>query len=213
METLEQIEVRTKIKNPLLVNAMRQSIAQACYAVFLKKGFNNTSVDEIASFMNVDKRNLYNYIGRKEDLLYLTFCHYLPLFAERIRTSMKNLNHPVEKLRAALLQNLDLTDEFPGFYTLVGRELRYLNRSYISHVLGLIRTLYEIYQKILEEGIALSLFRKCDPKIVSFAMMSMIYTKATNRWELDSYSNEAFADETFSLMVNGILARQDGSIA
>ena len=203
--TLDKVDIQSKIRNPLLIEAKRREIAKASYQVFTKKGFRNSTVDEIASLMNIDKRNLYNYIGKKEDLLYLVFCHFLPFFHQQILTAIRNISDPMGKLRIAILENLNLTNEYQDFFMLVTRELRYLPPDLIQHVLNMLRELFGIYESILEEGVALHQFNIKNSRIAAFSIIAMIHMRATSRWELKKYSLEEIAEQINAIIFGGLL--------
>ncbi|WKE65247.1 TetR/AcrR family transcriptional regulator [Gallaecimonas kandeliae] len=56
--------------------ARRAAITQAASEVFAQKGFQGTSVDDIARAAGVSKGSLYGYFKNKEDIFYATFQAY-----------------------------------------------------------------------------------------------------------------------------------------
>ena len=68
---------------------------------FNKKGFNGTSLDEIAEHLNVSKGAFYYHIKNKEDLLFNCYSHSLDIMASIYRDEIS--------LKASGLQKIDET--------------------------------------------------------------------------------------------------------
>ena len=64
-------EVPTQIKNPTLVKEKRRHIIDATVKLFIEHGYHKTTTRMIASAANFSMGSLYEYVGSKEDLLYL----------------------------------------------------------------------------------------------------------------------------------------------
>ena len=63
--------IRTFSKNPELVNKRRKQIIEGAIKVFIKLGFDNASMSDIAEECEMSKGLLYHYIRTKDDVLYL----------------------------------------------------------------------------------------------------------------------------------------------
>jgi AcrR family transcriptional regulator len=200
-----QVKIKSRIKNPYLLEGKRKEISEAAYPVFVNKGFKGTRVEDVANALKIDKRNLYNYIGAKEDLLFLVFCYFLPMFSKRIIQSTLNITNPVEKLKAAIIENFKITEEYQDFVLLITRELRYLKKSLISEVLHLSRQNFLIYEEILNEGKGKGIFVFDNAKILSFAIVSMIHMRANSRWELNRFTLQESVDQVLSFVLRGII--------
>ncbi len=62
-------KIKTKIKNPDLVEKRRNQISQAALALFREKGFHATSMRTICQKAKVNLGSFYDYFGSKEDIL------------------------------------------------------------------------------------------------------------------------------------------------
>jgi AcrR family transcriptional regulator len=63
--------IRTFSKNPELVNKRRKQIIDGAIRVFIRLGFDNASMNDIAEECGMSKGLLYHYIKTKNDVLYL----------------------------------------------------------------------------------------------------------------------------------------------
>ncbi len=55
----------------------KKRIIDAAYSIFYKKGYHNSTMDDIASEVGVSKASLYSYFKSKEELLQTTTNKYL----------------------------------------------------------------------------------------------------------------------------------------
>ena len=197
-------EIPSSIKNLELLETRRNEIANAAYELFSQNGFMNTSVEEVANALGIDKRTLYNYIEKKEDLLYLVFCHFLPLVTQAVTEKIKQVEDPEEKLKIAILTDLDCTAKLQNFVMLVSRELRYLDKDSIQSTLELIKNNFQVFENILGEGIDRGVFKPCNPSIVTYLIKAQIHMLATYRWGLKKFSLDETADQIIRTLFCGI---------
>ena len=63
--------VRALSKNRKLVRQQRQHIVEAAFQVFAERGYEKTTVREIAAKAGMTPGNIYRYVGSKDDILHL----------------------------------------------------------------------------------------------------------------------------------------------
>ena len=68
---LSDTNVRTACKDGALIDTRRRQIVQAAATLFVKKGYFQTSIREIAEASGMSIGALYHYIGSKDDILFL----------------------------------------------------------------------------------------------------------------------------------------------
>ena len=71
MNRAEQKDIPTQIKNIDLVKKRRRQIVDAAVGLFVEKGFHKTTTRQIAAAAGFSIGSLYEYVGSKEDVLYL----------------------------------------------------------------------------------------------------------------------------------------------
>lgn len=64
-----KIKIRTFSSDDLLVQQRRSTIIREAMHVFTQRGYDRTSMDEIARALGMTKGFLYHYVGSKEDIL------------------------------------------------------------------------------------------------------------------------------------------------
>ena len=66
-------KIETQIKNGELIRQKHLQIAAGATRLFIKKGYFKTSIREISKATGITTENLYDYISKREDVLYLVF--------------------------------------------------------------------------------------------------------------------------------------------
>ncbi|HEY9855894.1 MAG TPA: TetR/AcrR family transcriptional regulator [Stenomitos sp.] len=93
----------------------RQAIAQAALSLFEAKGFEGTTMDEIAQAAGVSRPTVFNYFARKEDILLVLG----DTLRERMAAQLKAIhlqggfNEPLAALRRVLITMASAFGEYP----------------------------------------------------------------------------------------------------
>jgi AcrR family transcriptional regulator len=184
----------------------RTAILRTAAQLFAEKGYEATSLDNIAERLGMHKATLYHYVDNKESILYQ--CLVLSFGdLDQVIEATKDRRVPVlERLRAfvrslAVAQNND----FGRCLVLVGaRPLE----STGSDIRQFQRRLDKTVRDLITEGIAAGTIKPCDP-----AMFSALLFGALNwvpRWhsETGKFSIPQVADTFMDMLVDGIAARR-----
>lgn len=129
------------------VKARRAGIVQACIEELREHGFPRMKVESVARRAGIDKRTLYDYIQRKEDLLLLVFRHYLPQILHEVREARDKEIDPAGQLAAMLRTHARIVSENPHFVLFLYRELPYLLKEDQGAVLAMINDIHLEYSR------------------------------------------------------------------
>lgn len=104
----------------------REDILNSALRLFLEKGFNATSIEEITRLAGMSKGSFYTYFHSKEELLNEVIRLFLDAITERFSSFLEGKSDkPVEALRAFFDLNLELAKEYASsIFTLI-REVRF----------------------------------------------------------------------------------------
>ena len=81
----------------------RQALESAALALFAEKGFDGTTVDEIAEACDVSQRTFFRYYGAKEDVLFADGDERLGALLDRHRLASPSAEAPLRAVQAAFL--------------------------------------------------------------------------------------------------------------
>lgn len=168
---------------------------------FREKGFEKTSLDEIAKKLGVTKPTLYYYISDKEDIVY--GCGMAA--ADELTAIGNSTSETGSGLYA-------LTEFFRRYVEIIAGDFGYClamieeSRLEQTRATGLRKKKHQtnaIVQKMLERGIRDGSVVDCDTRLVSYALFGAFNWIA--RWHRGAPPEAGYIAEVFtSLFVNGI---------
>lgn len=181
----------------------RERIRQEAAALFRSKGFNGTSMADLAAEVGITKSSLYHHFPSKQSLLAeiveLTVNRVSPLVrdvAEDDRPAAERLGNAVVIHTVEAIRDLDALACY-------SEEGRYLEPAFMaSHVLK--RDAYEsLFRRIYEEGIASGEFVAQDAGLAVKAILGMC--NSVVRWyrPRGGYSPEEIANQFAQFAVRG----------
>lgn len=106
---------RKQEKLEVIREQSRSKILSAALRLFSKKGFKNTSINDIAGEAGISKGLMYNYFKSKEELLEQTLLMVLDkIFGVFIPAA--EIKDPGKRLEFLIRTNFDLVKKDPGFW-------------------------------------------------------------------------------------------------
>ena len=151
----------------------RDAVIKAAGRAFSKRGYHNTSLDDVAKALQVSKGTLYNYVEDKQAILFE--CHEMALdIGERAFEFSKE--HPgsgAEVLEATLCRYIELlTEELGACGVLMEVDgLRPEDRERVAKR----RNVFEKnFVKIIKQGVGDGSMKDIDPKLAVFTFMGAI---------------------------------------
>jgi TetR/AcrR family transcriptional regulator, cholesterol catabolism regulator len=150
--------------------------------IFLEKGFNGATLEDIGSELGMLKGSLYHYIDSKDDLLYQVVLIPFQEALSRMNQIVAGSEHCTVRLTHAISAHMAIIDEyFPRMS--VGLLLLRMNLSPPkARVIQQIRDEYEsLWMQLLKEGINEGVFRSdFDARIALFSLMGVM--NWSSRW-------------------------------
>jgi AcrR family transcriptional regulator len=150
-------------------DSKRDAVILAAARAFNNHGYHNTSLDDIASELEVTKPTLYYYVKNKEQLLFECFRTGL----EPIRAAFNDIGNSRqcarERLTTVLLRYAEaIASEF-GWCMVRAEDLN-LSAELRSDVKLLKSEIDQGIRRLIREGIADKSIAPCDPKMTAFAL-------------------------------------------
>jgi len=184
----------------------RDAVIRAAARAFNTRGFHNTTLDDIASALEVTKPTLYYYVQNKEQLLFECFRAGL----EPIRTAIVEARQGAlparTRLCAVLLRYAQaIASEFG--WCMVRAEDQDLSAAMQRHVKALKSEIDQSIRRLIREGLADGSIGDCDPKMTAFALAGALNWIA--HWYRDDQSLSAaqVAEKFVALFENGLRPR------
>jgi AcrR family transcriptional regulator len=184
-------------------NAKRGALVAAANQVFRKKGYYNTSMDDVARSLHVSKTVVYYYVTNKQELLFLCYKLAFEYGAEAREYAEQNGRTAREKLELLLRRYTEsLIDKLGGGALMT--EDSALTPEHLATVVEYRRNWNRMFRGLIQDGIAEGQFRECDARLIEFFIMGAI--RNIHNW----YSPEGdldgklIADELVKFAFDGI---------
>jgi AcrR family transcriptional regulator len=150
----------------------RHDIFHQAVKVFLKKGFNETSMQEIASAAGLGKSTLYDYFGTKDDILIYFFENQLDdMTTEAQKIAMQNAtaNVRLRKIMEAYIESLQANKSLFLKLSIESQRLKLDSQKQIQEK----RYAYQdMVRALIDEGIREGVFRKINPLLAARLLIS-----------------------------------------
>lgn len=188
----------------------KKLILEQARILFWKKGYDRTSIRDMAGACGFEPGNIYNYFHSKEQILY----EILREEVERLVASIKHLesssaSNPVERLRLLIHNSLNLAlGQRLSSRLLFDTEIGHLSPSHRKKVIEL-RDMYDrILRGIMRDGKQTGDFADIDVELMGFCIASMIVRTRVWYSPQGRLSPHEIADSMFKLIMNGIGVRK-----
>jgi len=173
LTVLDQIATSDKVRKKII------DVASALYA---KKGFGATSIQEISEAANVALPVTYHYVKKKSEIMRLIMEDLLNIFQESLIKEIKDIVDPVEKLATAVILYLRVLDQQREKVLLLYQKSSSLDRDSKTRIMALEVDVSEIFSKIINEGIAQGVFKKVDVDLMAYNILMLSYMWILKLW-------------------------------
>jgi len=149
--------------------AKRDAVLAAAARAFKERGIHNTTLDDIAAFLNVTKPTIYYYLASKEQIIFECF----RLGAGRIAAALGELAavraSGREKLAALVRRYAQVMASDFG-WCMVRVEDHDVSAPVAQQLRSMKSDIDQGIRRLIREGIGDGSIRDCDPKMTAFAL-------------------------------------------
>ncbi|MBM4331366.1 MAG: TetR/AcrR family transcriptional regulator [Deltaproteobacteria bacterium] len=150
---LEEREIETNVKDDALVKQRREEIIQAASKIFIEKGYHVATIRDICKASGLGPGTLYNYIKKKEDILYLIYNQLTMMLTQCLVETIENTKKgPYEQLKEALSKTIDIIWDYQDLILLMYQETASLDRESMHNILKRESDYVALWERILERG-------------------------------------------------------------
>jgi TetR/AcrR family transcriptional regulator len=158
--------------------ATRTAVFQAAADAFSRHGFDGVVVDDIARAAGVNKAMIYYHFTDKLGLYREIVREMLRAAGARVTVIASAPATPADKLSRFITEFIALADERPYFPTLMMREIAEGALHLDPDTLGLMRSVFLAFGRILSEGQATGAFREVHPVLAYMTVLGPVMLNA-----------------------------------
>ncbi len=172
--------MKEKIKRDAV--ATKAKIVNNAIQLFSTKGFDATSVDEIAQACSVNKAMIYYYYKNKSGLYEEVMSTLMEGIYTQVNSSYEqNLHEPLLSLKAFIDTYTKHAFQYPYFPALLLRELSDSGAHLAEKMFSKMRQIFKLLSQILQEGEEQGVFSQVKPMMVHFMIIGTINLMVTTQ--------------------------------
>jgi AcrR family transcriptional regulator len=184
----------------------RDAVIRAAAHAFNRKGYHNTSLDDIAAALEVTKPTVYYYVSSKEQLLFECFIAGV----EPIRAAFREaraLRVPARERLNAVLRHYAAAVASDFGWSMVRAEDQDLPPALSGQIKAAKSEIDQGIRHLVREGMQDGSIHACDPKMMAFALAGALNWIAHWYREDRSMSASQIADSFVAIFENGLRPR------
>jgi AcrR family transcriptional regulator len=170
-----------------------------------QKGYEGTSMNDIAEAAGLTKAGIYHYIRGKEELLFEIMTYAMDNLDQRIITPAQEVADPEKRLRAIIESHTRSLLEGVGAITIVLEDMPALTAAHRRVIKARKRAYFEFIRKTLHELESEGKLRDVNPTTATFSLLGMILW--ISRWYRrdGKLSAEEVLKDYVDIAMNGVL--------
>ncbi|MCB5364460.1 TetR/AcrR family transcriptional regulator [Pusillimonas sp. CC-YST705] len=154
-------------------NVVPQAILEAASNLFIKRGYEGTSMQDIAQELEISRSALYYYFKNKEEILG-SLTEGLTIVAERLASQVvEKSKEPEEALRELVRQHAKLILLHPVQFRVVDQAEGSLPDNQRKIAESARRILLQKFTDVIQRGVDSGRFRLVNARVAAFAIIGM----------------------------------------
>ena len=142
--------------------------------IMCEKGYEATSMKDIADAVGLTKAGLYHYILGKEDLLFQIMSFAMDMVDEDVIAPARTTADAEQRLRTIIERHARRILEVGGAVTIILEEMAALTPAHRRIILGRKRAYFDLLRETLEQLSAEGKLRPVSPTVATFSVFGMI---------------------------------------
>lgn len=182
--------------------------------LFIEKGFHRTTTREIAKESGFSIGTLYEYIGAKEDILYLVCDSIYDEFSERLAGQLGKGGTALERLKKAISAYFQIVDSMKDEVLVMYQETKSLPKEALPYVLRKELAMADVIESIVRECVETGEISLEEPQIKLMAHNILVQGQmwAFRRWALQKeFTFEEYATLQIQQLLSEPLASANDS--
>jgi len=160
----------------------KEQIKNVAAHMFRKRGYNATSMRDIAAEMGIEAPSLYNHISGKQEILSELLMMIAQTFTDNMREIRTSSLSNIEKLERLIKLHVDITIDHTDAVSLLTNEWVHLEGDISTEFIALKDNYEADFRRVITNCIKDKSMEKVNPELALFSILS------TLRWLYSWYS-------------------------
>ncbi len=209
--TLAEKQVPSTIKDEALVTKRRNQMIRGAVTLFIEKGFHKTTTREIAKASGFSIGTLYEYIRKKEDVLFLVCDSIYKRVKERMEASIDPNQTSVQSLVHAIRSYFQLMDDMQDEVLVMYQEVKSLSRDAQDYVLQKERDMVSMLEQVIFNSLP-GQRSETQVKLIANNIFVQGQMWGFRRWILQrTFTIETYTEIQIQLLLEGLNSKVEES--
>jgi AcrR family transcriptional regulator len=165
----------------------RQEILRTAARLFQQRGYDATSMNDVAAAMKLSKGGLYHHFQSKDEILFEIMNHAMDITQERVLNPVRGIADPEERLRALIRLHIEVVlsprdreitvmlHENHPLPPALRKRINARKKDYVHFLENLMAEVQrEVQKEAQKEGRMRQVGGKVSPRAAAFALLGMI---------------------------------------
>jgi AcrR family transcriptional regulator len=180
-------------------------IYRAAAQIILRKGYDATSVTDIANALGITKAGLYHYISGKKDLLFDIMSFGLDELDEEIVRPARAIADPEARLRFVIVSHARMVTRGQGAITILVDEITALTPAQHRKITSRKRAYFNYLRDLIDQLKREGKLRDVDSTTAAFSILGMV--NWLSRWfqQDGKLTDKQVAEEVMKIALDGLM--------
>lgn len=207
---LEERKIETAIRNTMLVEQRREEIIRAASKVFAEKGYHQATIRDISMASGLGPGTIYNYVKKKEDILYLVYNKITAMLSKNLVETIKRNDDPSDQLSQALREIIEIAWEYQDLIILMYRETGALDKESMYNVLKRESNYVCLIDNLIAKGRKKGVIKNKNNRIAADIIVYLLAFIPLRRWNLKQRFNEKeIKSSLIDFILDALCVRKD----
>jgi AcrR family transcriptional regulator len=190
-------KIKTTVDDTALVERRRAQLTTAAIACFSARGYHPTTIRDVAGRAGVSIGLIYQYIGDKEDLLFMA-----------LREALDGIGDPLQRFCVAVRAYSRVSGSSVDATVLAYRETKSLRNERRSAIMQKETETNELIAACVRDCIDAGLFEPVDVDMFVYQIVMFSHAWALKNWHFArTMDADTYVERGLRLMLRGVLTR------
>ncbi|UOE93979.1 TetR/AcrR family transcriptional regulator [Alkalihalobacillus sp. LMS39] len=204
---IQKKKVPSMVKDEQLIKKRREQMIKGAVSLFTEKGFHRTTTREIAKQSGFSIGTLYEYIGAKEDVLYLVCDAIYEEVRDRLKQYLGTNTSGVERLKEAVAAYFKVIDEMEDEVLVMYQETKSLPKEALKYVLQKEMEMNDMIEQIVRDCVEEDAIALTNEEIKMLAHNILVKGQmwTFRRWALQKeFTLEQYTELQLQFLLTGV---------
>ncbi|MEW6555353.1 MAG: TetR family transcriptional regulator [Actinomycetota bacterium] len=184
----------------------RERIVRTATSIFLKNGYQRTTISEIVDTLGVTKPSFYYYFENKRDVYFVCLDQIFETVFGSAYEEIRGEKNPMKRWEARWRVTSSFIPEIITILQLAKESLRDEDEEHMRRVTSVLRKqLIEPLIGDLNMGIKSGLFRDVPSEIIAYALLCVLEVTTYRPMIDEKYGDQDIKDALLGFILNGLL--------